>query len=252
MHKIEFDDMDLPKGFVDDAFPPKEKPTMIRLGSGHLFDLFDPDSNLLDPVTDIAEPLGKAARFNGQAPGSPWSVCEHQTIGAAVIMLETGDPEKALAFGMHDAHEGPFGDIATPSASAIGAEIGVDVVRSAIARIKGRLDWAVATAMGTPTEYGEETWELVHKMDGRMFRAEQRQLWNMVTRDVDEPPTVVERVRASIITEPQAFMHALRPFRDNFGEPVDIVIGPMAPMSWRRASRAWLNCVTELKDQMGL
>jgi hypothetical protein len=159
--------------------------------SGRAVDLVNPIVETIDVETDIAIPLSLINRFDGHA-GDPWqgySVAQHCVLGAEALMAETGRPEVALAFILHDAHEAYTGGIAAPVAvalDAIAAQItrgrARNAVGDAIATMKDRLDAAIHARLGLAWPVPRDVATLVRAMDIRMLRAERDQLMVPVQR----------------------------------------------------------------------
>ncbi|WP_336810902.1 hypothetical protein [Bosea sp. MMO-172] len=92
-----------------------------QTASGRALELLAPiPPDGLDLRRDIATPLGMTGRFANQMPsGVIYPVAQHCCIGADWIYSSTHDPVPALAFLLHEGHEGPLGDWATPVIEAM-------------------------------------------------------------------------------------------------------------------------------------
>lgn len=250
----------------------KSTPAEIRVGNGALLNLLNPAPALLDPVSVIARPLSRAGRFACQTPRGCYSIAEHQVLGAAFALVETRSLSVALAFLVHDAHEGPLGDWTTPAVAALAGELAAVIgegageeLHKAVARIKERLDKAIAVRLGIPSGWPDSIREQVHIYDKRMFAAEKAALW----RTENEPPgrpSVGEIIRFNL-TDPDndenRFMsavlagvtyagvgaHIFPTFRQSPTKAVtfDFNLGNMRPWSADFAERAWLGALDELK-----
>ncbi|MGN5374616.1 hypothetical protein [Sphingomonas hankookensis] len=84
----------------------------ILLGSGHYFDLLDPDNSRFT-LADIARGLGNACRFAGQCDRF-YSVAEHTWLASFLV-----PPPLAFAALMHDAPEAFIGDVTRPLKSLL-------------------------------------------------------------------------------------------------------------------------------------
>lgn len=162
-----------------------------QTASRKAFRLIDPHPTDIDFDGDIAGELSRLARFTGDIPGGAYSVAQHSVFGADILMKETGDRRIAAAFVLHDAHEGPIGDIATPAQDAIGwyldevlAEhrltdrlhdhlgVGHRLFKLALKRLKTRLDRVIYPAAGLEWPLPAEVAAIVREMDLRMLAAE--------------------------------------------------------------------------------
>ncbi|MBS7699193.1 MULTISPECIES: hypothetical protein [unclassified Chelatococcus] len=156
----------------------------LQTASGRAFDLINPTAEMVDFRYDVPDALARIARFNGHVPVGPYSVAQHCCIGADAILDETGRPDLAAAFLLHDAHEAYIGDITTPVARALAhlatGEHAVDghaqAVRKSIERLKMRLDRAIFEAAGLHWPLLGQADLLIKSMDMRMLEAERRQL----------------------------------------------------------------------------
>lgn len=232
-----------------------KRPTEQRLGSGGLIDLLDPNPDLIDIVLDVARPMSRIGRFTSQADRpNQESVCEHSVIGAAVALAETGRWDLSLAFLMHDSHEGCFGDIATPIVAALAALVGPDLPL-VITRLKNQLDYAVAIAAGTPTEWGPDVHAYVKDLDRRMYEAEHAALWcdpydrrdkvqvalspaNQLRRELMRgPPFSLSRAVAKVVGPDGSYL----------GYKVDVSLDLARPWEPELAASVWLASLDELK-----
>ena len=131
-------------------------------------------------LREVAEPLAKQARFNGQTPGIVYSVAQHCVVGADAMLVETGKPLLALAFLLHDAHEAFIGDITTPTKNALRHLAGdaptARAFEAAIADLKARIDQRLIAAVGLPILENVIRYEGVTDMDHRLCAAEFRLL----------------------------------------------------------------------------
>ena len=141
------------------------------LSSGIVIDVLAPDLSRIDIYEDIAMPLAKLARFDGQTPGRKYCVAQHCVIGADTLLRETRDHELALAFLLHDAHEAFIGDITTPTALALAAFAGNEVTRS-LRALKSMLDVQIFKRADLPFAFSHK--EAVRDMDARMLNAERK------------------------------------------------------------------------------
>lgn len=163
-----------------------------QTASRKAFRLIDPSPEDIDFDVDIAGELSRLARFTGDIRGGAYSVGQHSVVGGDVLMVETGDPELAAAFVLHDAHEGPIGDIATPAQDAINWHLqeilfehglsdlvnsipkiaGSELFKRALKRLKGDLDKAIYRAAGMRWPLPHSIVQQVRIMDLRMLAAE--------------------------------------------------------------------------------
>jgi len=90
----------------------------------------------LDIRRDIAIPLGQTGRFANQLPsGLTYSVAQHCCIGADFLWGQTQDDALAMAFLLHDGHEGPLGDQTSPFLAAL--QIALDETRQELGDVPG-------------------------------------------------------------------------------------------------------------------
>lgn len=164
-----------------------------QTASRKAFRLVDPRSEDVDFDVDIAGALSRLARFTGDITEGAYCVGQHSVVGADVLAAETGDDSVAAAFLLHDAHEGPIGDIATPAQDAINWHLqdildesgltkviacnipeiaGPRLFKRALHRLKGQLDSAIYGAAGIPWPLPADTAAMVRTMDLRMLAAE--------------------------------------------------------------------------------
>jgi hypothetical protein len=164
-----------------------------QTASRKAFRLINPQPEDIDFDVDIAGELSRLARFTGDIPGGAYSIAQHCVVGADILFKETGDRRLAAAFVLHDDHEGPIGDIATPAQDALGwylhevlAEHGLTgrifvgrpvidgrrLFKLALKRLKSRLDAAIYKAAGMEWPLPPDVVSMVHLMDLRMLAAE--------------------------------------------------------------------------------
>lgn len=159
----------------------------------------------IDIRRDIAGALGNCGRFGNQMPsGVLYSVAQHCNIGGDYILARTNDYHAALAFLLHEAHEGPLGDWTEPVMAAIQAELdrmrleaGAGLVpRISIKQIKRRLaepiDRYVHEEAGLPWPLPPYLREIVHGLDRQMLRTERDHLLSHPPKPWDEG---IERLR---------------------------------------------------------
>jgi hypothetical protein len=157
------------------------------LSSGIVIDMLAPDLSHIDIYEDIAMPLGKIARFDGQTPGRKYSVAQHCVIGADALLRETHDHGIAFAFLLHDAHEAFIGDITTPTASVLSALAG-DSFPRALRAIKGMFDAQIYKLAGFELTIAHK--QAVSEMDARMLNAERQWLLRPSIADSHWPDDV--------------------------------------------------------------
>jgi hypothetical protein len=153
----------------------------LQTASGRAFDLVDPKAENVDFAVDIPEALARIPRFTGHA--GAYSVAQHCVLGADLLFAETGRPDYAAAFLLHDAHEAYLGDIATPIAEALNA-VQAEQVRIAgtmtpgfiIRVLKSRIDAAIFPAAGIAFPLPTETRVVVKDWDARMLMTERAHL----------------------------------------------------------------------------
>jgi hypothetical protein len=174
--------------------------------TGRAVDLLDPRPGMIDIRGDIAPALGRLARFNGQVPGGAYSVAQHCVMGARALLDETGRPDLAAAFLLHDAHEAYLGDLTTPAADALAsvicrlllqcgceAWIAQRILRSARRDIADRLDRAIFRAAGLRWPLSDPDRYAIKRMDARCLGQEARQL--MPASDRPFPATGLPPIR---------------------------------------------------------
>jgi hypothetical protein len=153
---------------------------------GRRFSLVDPDPADVD-FEEVAEALGKLARFNGHTIGYPaYSVAQHCVMGADGLLDECVVAEHiapycqrmAALFLLHDAHEAYMGDITTPVVYALdhirwpdGPPGNNGLVKQLVADLKHRLDVAIHAAAGVDMPTDAERTVIKH-WDQRMLMAE--------------------------------------------------------------------------------
>jgi hypothetical protein len=179
-----------PARFADHSFLLRGRPMRIPklLASGSLVDLADLDPAKINIWTDIAQPLSRLARFDGQTPNGLYSVAQHCVIGADALIAEGHSERVALAFLIHDAHEAFLGDITTPTVQMldwVGGFFdggGRGFSPSTLIRLaKAQIDQHIERLAGFFEPRGgydlfaridEATRNLVHEMDVRMLSTE--------------------------------------------------------------------------------
>lgn len=179
-------------------------PIWKALASNIYIDLTAPDLSAINIWRDIALPLARLCRFDGQAGGDTgldarlgYSVAQHSVVGADVALAETGDLTLARAFLVHDAHEpvGP-GDISTPSVKALDALIRAELqtysrhewtiqqdwASKAVAEFKRKVDVEIhRLALLRPDE---TTCTYVAALDTRMLAAERHTFFAATPDDI--------------------------------------------------------------------
>lgn len=165
---------------------------------------FRPDGSLMNlaqpTLADVhwqtlGNALSKIARFNGIYSGLAYSVAQHSVMGADALINETGDPEYAGYFLLHDAHEAWIGDQSRPTTELLADalfrlhDIPAHWVRNAVEEIKTKLDQPIFGKAGLPSVLPQA----VRDMDERMLRAETLALFgttgyrNMAGRELPMP-----------------------------------------------------------------
>jgi hypothetical protein len=143
-------------------------------GHNGLFDLSAPRPEDVD-FAAIAATLSRLPRFGAMNRGHGIvSVGQHCVMGAEAIRRETGNSAAALAFLLHDAHEGfGLGDWTVPAVAAVARAMDAEArpfLHDAIRMVKHRLDDVIMAAAGC------ERWvlhsDLVIETDRRMGEAE--------------------------------------------------------------------------------
>ncbi len=151
-------------------------PTSIRLASGLLIDLLDPDPTCIR-LTDIASSLARQERFNGHCPLHP-TVAEHslavEYIGRQLIPDEMEYRQGEInmlrrALLMHDAVEAYVGDVSAPAKRALRDLQGWPVSR--FDELEGRIDDVVARVFGY-YDLGGEWGGLIHQADQLAYEYE--------------------------------------------------------------------------------
>lgn len=143
----------------------------------------------LDIPRDIAIPLGNTGRFGNQMPsGILYSVAQHCCIGADYLWSQTQDAMLAMAFLLHEGHEGPLGDWTEPVLRAMQQELDAmrrelgDITGPALSirRIKQRLadpiDRYVHAEAGLPWPLPAAVRDRVHHLDRQMLKTEREHL----------------------------------------------------------------------------
>lgn len=91
------------------------------VSGGHLVDLLAPSTADID-FEQIAYTLAKLGRWAEKHDGATYSVAQHSVVGADYLWKQFACHRTALAFLIHDAHEGcGIGDVATPVMKALDA-----------------------------------------------------------------------------------------------------------------------------------
>lgn len=166
--------------------------TWIQTASGRAFDLLNPRVEDIDFAEDISAPLARIARFGGHVGSGPYSVAQHCVVGCDAF-VEAGRHDLAAAFLLHDAHEAPLGDFASPVSDAIERRIAValrtitgmpgmdtaalgDTLWSVVWKgLKADIDRVIHAAAGIKPPRGNSL-DAVKTMDLRMLRTERDQL----------------------------------------------------------------------------
>lgn len=163
--------------------------TWMQTIKGRRFSLVDPDPRQVD-FEEVAEALGKLARFNGHTVGYPgYSVAQHCVLGAeglceehalspTPIGHERTSRRLAALFLLHDAHEAYTGDITTPVVAALdhirwpdGPRGNSGFVKQLVDELKLGLDLAIYEAAGIdPPSHTERA--IIKNWDARMMAAE--------------------------------------------------------------------------------
>jgi len=117
-------------------------------------------------LEDIAHHLSMVNRFGG-ATKFPYSVAQHQVLGAQHILSATNDPVLGLDFLFHDAPEAYMGDMRTP----------LKRIMPQFRQIEDDMDLAIRTSLDrrgipVPLYVRPET----KKLDAQMFLTEKDQL----------------------------------------------------------------------------
>ena len=175
--------------------------TRLQSSTGLAIDLAEPDLSMIDIEKDIAGPLSRLVRFGGhraEVPGEalphPYVVAQHCVVGADALLEETGDVATAVAFLVHDGHEGLIGDQTTPFilalehwveaamriaggpefSRAVRSALGTGVVRAGLDGLKGALDVQIHRLAGLPHPLPAPIARAVKEMDERMLDLERR------------------------------------------------------------------------------
>lgn len=168
--------------------------TWMQTIKGQRFSMVNPDPSQVD-FEEVAESLGKLARFNGHTAGYPgYSVAQHCVLGAeGVEGWTTGEAhaeqwpgQEAIEYGrryaalflLHDAHEAYTGDITTPVVQALdhirwpdGPPGNSGLVKQLVDELKLGLDLAIYEAAGIdPPSHTERA--IIKNWDARMMAAE--------------------------------------------------------------------------------
>lgn len=146
---------------------------------GVRFDLAVPSAESVS-FRVIATVLARVPRFGGHTRG-PLSVAQHCVEGARAIMRDHDRRDWAAAFLLHDAHEAYIGDITSPVRDALVFHAGTagDVVRRAIADLKGSIDRAIYEAAGIKWPLPAKTRAIIAEYDLRMLRTERGERMNV-------------------------------------------------------------------------
>lgn len=153
----------------------------------------------IDIRRDIAIPLGLTGRFANQLPsGLLYSVAQHCCIGADFLWGQTQDDALAMAFLLHDGHEGPLGDQTSPFLAAL--QVAMEEVRDqlgydlaphlSISRIRRRIaepiDRYLHAEGGLPWPLPPVLRDRVHHVDLQLLLAERDHLLGPQPRPWDE------------------------------------------------------------------
>lgn len=122
-------------------------PTEIGLANGTRLDLAAPHPSLID-LRALSEQLAKTARFAGATPGVFYSVAQHCVEAMRLLPAGASDRLRMLVL-IHDLHEGPAEDLATPAKHAAGIE-------APWKALTDHLDWAIYRAIGIEAPTWEE------------------------------------------------------------------------------------------------
>lgn len=149
--------------------------TMKQMASGRMIDLAKLDWTDVDFAGDVAPQLARLCRFDGAMTCAPYFVAQHCVLGCDAALEETGDPNLAAAFLLHDAHEVFLGDWTTPAQSFLIAIGATDEVKHAIRAAKERIDKPIFRAAGIPAP-GFAMTTAIARLDLRMLAMERRHL----------------------------------------------------------------------------
>ncbi len=121
-------------------------PTAVHTFTGRQVDLLSPQAADI-AIEDIAHGLAYSTRFNGQTT-TPITIAQHCVMGSYLF----DEPEVALAFLLHDAHEAYIGDIVRPMRAALlrvtgNLSVGDDAT-SIIDIVEANLNDAIVGAFG--------------------------------------------------------------------------------------------------------
>lgn len=185
-------------------------PCEVLTFTGKRVNLLDPDPRAID-IMDIAVGLANQTRFNGQAPGYSYQVAQHCVWGSH----QFEDPEMALRFLLHDAHEAYTGDIVRPMRTAIGCWLehnrGLDpYIGDPTPAITSGIDCAVCRKVGLPTPLVERQ---VAVLDDDLCRVEFVRGWPSHQGLVDVLPEW-----ASSYPEPWSVSRCRVAFLERFAE----------------------------------
>lgn len=211
--------------------------TWLQTASGRAFDLLHPDWRAVDFDVDIAEALGRIARFTGHVRSGPYSVAQHCVIGADAVFRDTKSRSAAAAFLLHDAHEAYLGDIATPIVQALiervrfleGHILG-DVVSKSLKSLKATIDREIYRAAfmgldGCPAEFRD----LVKIYDVRMLVTECAHLLGPAPKPWGAPYDTAEPLRIVGKITPWQWHHAADEFRDRLRKYLPERFGVVSP-----------------------
>ena len=161
----------------------------MHLACGSLLDLLNPDPALIDLRDGVPRALAHQPRFAAQAPYErQYSVAQHCILGALALEQETGNPQLAMHFLLHDAHEAFIGDLTRPFQNALAmaiAQVGNEDIEPhpallraaeetlaiALNKVKRKLACAIYAAAHIAPPSAMER-DQIHDMDMRMLRWE--------------------------------------------------------------------------------
>lgn len=142
----------------------------IPTASGRAFELLSPSPVMVDPG-DLAEALGKLARYTGHTLGAPYSVAQH----SVVVAEQLAEPLPRLYALLHDAHEAYLGDWSTPLKHALALALGARAAE-ALARLTDAIDAAVHRRFGLAWPPPDSIAEAVKAADRVALATEVRDL----------------------------------------------------------------------------
>lgn len=219
--------------------------TRMQSSTGLAIDLAEPDLSMIDIEVEIAGRLAVIPRFGGhrfEVPGEalppPYVVAQHCVVGADALLEETGDVATALAFLLHDAHEGLIGDQTTPFilalehwaevammiaggsefARAVRSALGRGVIGAALDGLKKALDKQIHRLAGLPYPLPPHIARAVREMDERMLDLERRLILG-------------QRLRNATVDDLWGAVAKARPVR---------IRGALVPWTQRKARTEWM------------